>query len=572
MALPSYVIMNPFTCRHALALWGALLLIPSPTVIARDEVGQPAIVEQWATHEITLEAQQPYANPYTDVEVWAVFTNDHGTSLKRPAFWDGGARWKIRFAPIDAAGRWRWQTHSTNAADAGLTGKTGEIKPVPRSEQQSLAAKGLLKMSPGRRSVVHADGSPFLMVADTAWSIPFRATPEQVETYAKDRQQKGFNTVLLSTVMPDRKAEGPEARDTVGGFMRAFDDIKDGHMNHLRPDYFQALDGISQCLVKHGLVPVYAVMLHGYGWRGQSPIGGGMEGGEYVRFCKYLLARYGAAPAMWLLSVDGAGQAPGVEEGGRMLQEWDGYAQPTGLHYNPFDDTIPSWAKDLPDPKKYCLHENKIHQAEEWLDFQWAQTGHDGLHNHAKVFKMYDNIPTKAVANGEPTYEGMNEGKAGLGWWQGEEAWMQLVSGGTMGIAYGACSVWRWKITADETGWDSWTEHNISWKQALDLEGSRYAGLLGKILQPYNLTDIQRRWDLAEGKPLLARSGELYIAYLAAGGDITIDGPDHGLQYRWINPRTGESLSPKPFAGKQPLQAPSREPWVLVVSGYTISR
>jgi len=37
----------------------------------------------------------------------------------------------------------------------------------------------------------------------------------------------------------------------------------------------------------------------------------------------------------------------------------------------------------------------------------------------------------KACLNGEPTYEGMNAGENGLGWWQGEEAWNQLLHGGT---------------------------------------------------------------------------------------------------------------------------------------------
>jgi hypothetical protein len=124
---------------------------------------------------------------------------------------------------------------------------------------------------------------------------------------------------------------------------------------------------------------------------------------------------------MWLLSVDGSGLAPGIVECGEMLEEWDGYAQPTGLHYNPCDDFLAGWAVGLPDPERYCLHGNRTHQ-DAWLDFQWAQTGHDGLHLYHKVEKMHDNRPTKAVANGEPTYEGMNGGKSGLGWWQGEEA------------------------------------------------------------------------------------------------------------------------------------------------------
>jgi hypothetical protein len=40
-------------------------------------------------------------------------------------------------------------------------------------------------MSPAKRNVVHADSTPFLVVGDTPWSIPFRATPAQVKVYAQ---------------------------------------------------------------------------------------------------------------------------------------------------------------------------------------------------------------------------------------------------------------------------------------------------------------------------------------------------------------------------------------------------
>ncbi|MFT6810010.1 MAG: hypothetical protein ACJA01_003253 [Saprospiraceae bacterium] len=122
-----------------------------------------------------------------------------------------------------------------------------------------------------------------------------------------------------------------------------------------------------------------------------------------------------------------------------MMEEWDSYEQPTGLHYNPCDDFIALWAVN--NPVKHCEHYNKTFQSEEWLDFQWAQTGHSNEHQYHKVERMYENLPIKASANGEPTYEGMGDGKLGLGWWQGEDAWMQLMSGGTMGSLWSSISV-----------------------------------------------------------------------------------------------------------------------------------
>ena len=48
------------------------------------------LVQPWREHEITLTAEGDYPSPYTDVDVWAEFTNENGTTLRRPAFWDGG--------------------------------------------------------------------------------------------------------------------------------------------------------------------------------------------------------------------------------------------------------------------------------------------------------------------------------------------------------------------------------------------------------------------------------------------------------------------------------------------------
>ena len=402
--------------------------------------GEKALVPQWTTHEIVLTAQARYENPYTDVSVWALFVNQKGDSLKRPAFWDGHKVWRIRFAAPDANGEWTWKSFSSNATDTGLHGQTGHFTSTPYKGKNKLVQNGLLKISPGQRNVVHRSGKSFLVVADTPWALPFRATKEQVVIYARDRREKGFNTALMMTVQPDMRAEGPDKRNTVKGFKRAFKDLKDGHINLMNVAYFQYYDSLIAVLLEHEIVPAFQPVFHGFGWKGKQVLGRRVAPGEYVRYCKYLLARYGSYPAFWLLGGDHNGKDPGVLESGEMLQKWDGYAQPTGIHYNPCDDYLAEWAKNQ--PGEHCFHYNKTYQDKEWLDFQWAQTGHGNEHLYHKVERMYNNMPTKAVANGEPTYEGMNDGKNGLGWWQGEEAWMQLMHGGTMGVVYGAASLW----------------------------------------------------------------------------------------------------------------------------------
>lgn len=520
-------------------------------------------VEQWSTHEITLHAQNTYANGYTDAEVWVRLINDKGDSLVRPAFWDGAQTWRIRFAPPDAGRTWTWSSHAS-VDDNGLAGKTGSLESIPYRGGNKLLKHGLLKMSRGKRNVLHADDTPFLIVGDTPWSIPFRATPEQVNAYAQDRSLKGFNTALLLSLQPDRYATGPEARNTILGFDVAFEDLPEGHLNRLKPDYFQTLDSLVQILIDHELTPVYAPFAHGYGWKGETAIGSEVAPPEYARYCKYLVARFGSMPALWLINLDGHPlNVPGVKPAGETIEKWDAYGQPVGLHYSPYDDWMATWAKG---DSSCCFHYNGIYQDEPWLDFQWAQTGHDGKHLYHEVERMYDKKPTKGSMNGEPTYEGMSGGRYGLGWWQGQDAWMQLMHGGTMGVVYGAVGLWQWKITPDEPGWPEWTNAPFSWREALDLDGSRYVGSIAKAFAGFDFADMEKRWDLTDGnKPLLAREGTFYISYLERGGDIKIKNMPPDLSYFWFDPVAGDFQHQGKTNSEGVFKAPDKRPWVLIV-------
>lgn len=144
---------------------------------------------------------------------------------------------------------------------------------------------------------------------------------------------------------------------------------------------------------------------------------------------------------------------------------------------------------------------------------------------------------------------------------------MQLMHGGTMGIVYGAASLWQWKITADEEGWTAWSSQPKSWEEAMEMEGSVYAGMPGKILSDIDMTNIERRWDLADGKPLLAKPGSLYISFLKDGGSIEIKTLPAGLDYKWINPKNG-AVAASGSTKKVRFSAPDSNPWVLLIGRF----
>jgi hypothetical protein len=518
------------------------------------------VAERSSEVEILLSATLEYENPYTDVDVQVVFRGDDGSEILRPAFWDGGNVWKVRFASPADAGVWRWQSSASNSDDTGLHGGSGSLRAAPYRGANPLIRSGLLRMSPGRRSVVHADGTTFLVVGDTPWALPYRGTTESVTRYADNRQERGFNTALLMSVQPDMRAEGPRDREAVGGFDVAFEDLAEGHLNHPNVSYFQTLDTLVSILIDRGIVPVYNPVFQGFGWKGLGTLGGRAEVDEYNRYTRYLIARYGARPAMWLVSADGTGREPVTEPAGRTVQEWDAYGQPTGIHYSPFDDRAANWTDD----PRFGFHYNRTYHDAEWLDFQWAQTGHGGEHLPGKVERMYEYEPTKAVANGEPTYERIGHADNATGWWQGHEAWLQLTSGGTMGVVYGAGGLWNWRVTADEPGWPQWASTEASWADAIEFEGSRYVGYLSRALEGLDLADIERRHDLAGGARCLAHTGRLYVVYLPEGGDVRLGGLSEALPYRWFDPQSGTWGAGGTVESEAILSAPDAQPWVLI--------
>ena len=520
-------------------------------------------IQQWECYEMSFASTGTYSNPYTEVEFWVEFTHSSGENIRRPGYWDGDNTWKVRFSSPYKEGIWTYQSYSTNSEDRGLNENKGSLNSTDYQGNNELLRHGLLKMSPGYRNVVHADGTPFLMIGDTPWALPFRATEETARVYAANRRRKGFNTALLMTVQPDQRAKGPRDRSLPESFGVGFEDLAEGHLNKLNPSYFQQLDTLIEILVEHGIVPVYSPVFQGYGWKGLGTIGALADTDEYLRFVKYLIARYGSYPAMWLANADAAGRAAVVEPAGETFHDWDAYGQPTGIHYSPSDETLANWTDD-PD---HGLHYNRVHQDKDWLDFQWCQTGHGGEHQSWKVEKMYNNLPTKASANGEPTYEGIANKENAAGWWQGHEAWLNYMNGGTMGVVYGAGGLWNWKLSADELGWADWANSNVSWREAIELPGSDYVGYLGKALDGLNITDIEKHPELAEGNLCLAKRGKLFIIYLPEGGKIQIDqAPDNGI-YKWFNPRSGEFVengNTQKSAGSyaSPIDGPS----VLIVT------
>lgn len=72
-----------------------------------------------------IESDIAYADPFNDIDV-ELHLWGNGRLYKIPAFWDGGSRWKIRFA-CPSAGVWYFRTVCTDAENTALDGRTGKV-------------------------------------------------------------------------------------------------------------------------------------------------------------------------------------------------------------------------------------------------------------------------------------------------------------------------------------------------------------------------------------------------------------------------------------------------------------
>lgn len=158
-------------------------MVPLLITLSCTAAAAPSAAPQWQEVELSFTATRDRANHYADSEAWADFTHEDGTSMRRPMFWDGGQTFRLRFASTKSSGVWRWIT-SDRDGDPGLRGHSGTLAAEPAAPENStiFTRHGFWSILPGGRNLVHADGRPRLLCADTAWALPWRATVEPAVT------------------------------------------------------------------------------------------------------------------------------------------------------------------------------------------------------------------------------------------------------------------------------------------------------------------------------------------------------------------------------------------------------
>lgn len=520
------------------------------------------------------------ADPFNDVTLDLIVTEPDGRERTIPAFWAGGAEWRARYAsPLP--GRRRWRTRCSDDGDAGLHGLTGELEVTAGGgEPNPLLRHGPIRVAADRRHLEHADGAPFLWLADTWWMGLCRRLqwPDDVRELAADRAAKGFNVIqIVAGLYPDMEPFDERGAGD-GGFPWAKD------FSTINPGYFDAADLRIAHLVRSGLMPC-VVGFWGYFLD--------VAGADALKaHWRYLIARWGAYPVVWCVAGEALMPYYTTEAAQEMKRRYF-----RGEPWFPADRRA-AWSDMARFIKRtdghgrlVTIHPNHVgtDQVDDpaTLDLNWLQTGHNGYPATAQAVDMVERAraaePRMPVLDSEGNYEmirGANRDDI-----QRFKFWSTMLAGAA-GYSYGANGIWQvdradrpYGVSPHGTGWAG-----APWDQAMSFPGSAQVGVGKRILERFEWWRFEPHPEWAEPAQGPADRHLVYAAGIAGGTrviyvpceviqPVTACALEPGRAYRaeFVDPSTGRrhdlGLVRGDAAGRWALpQPPFFHDWLLALT------
>lgn len=519
-------------------------------------------VERFAVHEVALQADGNYANPFTDLTAEVEFTTPAGRTGNEPGilFWDGGKTWKFR-AAFFGLGVWKWTVKS---ADSGLNGKTGTFEVVESKRPGSIR--------PMRGFPTHferQDGSPFFFLGDTAWALVTDSAEEKHDRaaavrYIDARAGQGIN--VLHTMLLSEAGWGNQ-----GG--KPFNDMTKQTLN---PAYWQEVDHRIAYANSKGIVVGLAIA-----WgdkRKQEPFAWRMfpDVEARKRYARYIGARYGAYSTYFIVSGEWHGEVrtrPSTEDAvrqefieiGDVLATADPHDRMVAIH---------------PMTQQGSVRE---FNTAKWMKFGDYQQNYRDLHGRALESLRLN----KPVVNSEYGYLLRDQSGDGIPDKDNSQSanvmrhatWDIVMAGGYVVTGFGTT---YFGGNRDPGPFDLDAKKNDAWEAQL--------GHLRRLFTSTEWWKLQSHDDLltsqtprgSEGKEhdkivppaetywCLAEPGKQYFVYargLKTPLSLKLDASSQ-LTATQFDPRTGERKSLGTTSGKErfEFQPPDEQDWVVVLA------
>jgi hypothetical protein len=436
--------------------------------------------------------------------------------------------------------------------DQSESGDDGDVKVLSGTETDIAFP---LTLQTGKRYLQDADGKPFLMCGDSAWSLIVQPTRENVDLYLDDRRSRGFNAILVELI-EHRFADNAPA-NVYGD--RPF--LTDGDYGTPNERYFAHADWVLRRAAQRGFLVLLAPS-----WIGA---GGGNEGWYQEMSANGVdkLRRYG----QYL---------------GERYREMKNILWVHGGDYNPPNkDLVRAIAMGIRDydtsslNTAHCAPETAAAdywQGEPWLQVNTVYTYGSVFAHAVKQYSRTDRLPFFLIESAYENEHAATEQRLRA------QAYQALLTGAA-GQCFGNNPIWHFDF--DGPGLNP---APMDWKRAMKSRGAQSITHLRNLFVrfPWWLLepDFRESFVINYGgfgfdRVVAARSADrsYMIAYLPISRQITVDfkqlaGPN--ISGSWYDPTSGDYLdvSPGPLSVStlQKFDPPRRNKagssdWILVL-------
>ena len=392
-----------------------------------------------------------------------------------------------------------------------------------------------LHVEAGKRYLVDAAGTPFLMLGDSPWSLIVQLTREEVDQYLDDRRARGFNTLLVNLIEHHFSNNPPKNAYGNGPFLTPGDFSTPNEL------YFAHADWVIQRAADKGFLLLLVPSYLGYnggneGWYSEMVANGSTKLREYGR---YLGRRYsGFSNILWTHGGD----------------------------YNPPNKAlireIAAGIRDFDTRSLMSAHcAPETAAADYWGSESWLQV--NNVYTYNAVYSA--SLTQYARADAKPFFflEGRYENEANEGTEQRVrvQAYHALLSGAA-GQVFGNNPIWHFNGPG-------LYPTSLTWQQALNGRGSQSMSHVRTLFAPRSWwtlqpdasnTTLTAGLSSGQDRAVAARASDrsFAIAYMPSVRTVTMNlsqlaGPN--VNARWYDPANGSYTavtgSPFPAAGSQ---------------------